>query len=372
MKENRNKIILTTPALSDQGGVASYINSVLPFLTNRHDIHCFEIGGTKGKNGIFHPIVDQTGFHRLITSKQFDICHVNPSLNVKSFIRDGLFVWQAKRKGLPVFVFFHGWRKDFEQKVAGKYLPFFRNTFGRADAFIVLANEFKEVLRQWGVRQPIFLGTTTVEEGLLNGFSIEDKIRRIRQAEKIKILFLSRLEREKGVFETVDAVSDLSAQGYQVVLSIAGDGSVMAELRQYISTKKLPENTIHLLGYVQGSEKKAAFADNHIYCFPTRYGEGLPTSVVEAMAFGMPVVTCPVGGIADFFEDGVMGYLWKRGEPESLAELLKNLIGARGKITEFGRCNHIYAKENFMASRAAESLGSIYNRILCNNSADKI
>jgi len=304
------------------------------------------------------------GFHRLITSKQFDIYHVNPSLNVKSFIRDGLFVWQAKRRGLPVLVFFHGWRKDFEQKVAGKYLPFFRNTFGRADAFIVLANEFKEILRRWGVRQPILLGTTTVEEGLLNGFSIEDKIRRIRQAEKIKILFLSRLEREKGVFETIDAVSELSAQGYPVVLSIAGDGSVMAELRQYISTKKLPENTIRLLGYVKGLEKKAAFVDNHIYCLPTRYGEGLPTSVVEAMAFGMPVVTCPVGGIADFFEDGVMGYLWKRDEPESLVELLKKLIGTRGKITEFGRCNHVYAEENFMASRAAESLESIYNRIV--------
>ncbi|MFW8602219.1 glycosyltransferase family 4 protein [Desulfobacterota bacterium M19] len=366
------KLLLTTPALNDQGGVASYINSVMPFLGNRHDIHRFEIGRTRSKSGILHPVVDQIGFHRLISSKQFDICQVNPSLNAKSFIRDGLFVWQVRRKGLPVLVFFHGWRKDFEQKVAGTYLPFFRNTFGRADAFIVLANEFKEVLRQWGVRQPIFLGTTTVEECLLDGFSIEDKIRRVRQAEKIKILFLSRLERRKGVFETVDAVSDLSAWGYPVILSIAGDGSVMAELRQYICTKKLPENTIRLLGYVKGSEKKAAFADNHIYCFPTRYGEGLPTSVVEAMAFGMPVVTCPVGGIADFFKDGAMGYLWKRNEPESLAELLKNLIDARGKITEFGRRNHVYAKENFMASRVAESLVSIYNRILYNHSADKI
>jgi glycosyltransferase involved in cell wall biosynthesis len=358
------KLLLTTPAFNDPGGVASYINSVLPFLAKMYDVQCFEIGSTRNKSRILHPIVDQIGFHRLISTTQFDMCHVNPSLNLKCFFRDGLLIWQAKKAGLPIIVFMHGWRKDFEHKVSQKFLRFFQNTFGQADAFIVLASEFKKVLRQWGVAQPIFLGTTTVEESLLENFSIEDKAVRIRQAEKIKILFLSRLEREKGVFEAVDAVSELVAKKLPVVLSIAGDGSVMGELRQYINEKKNPGNTIQLLGYVKGLEKKAAFADNHLYCFPTYYGEGLPTSVLEAMAFGMPVVTRPVGGIADFFEEGRMGYLCNGRDPAELVQLLERLLSDREKLIEIGRYNHVFAKENFMGAKVAENLKYIYDRIL--------
>lgn len=357
------KVLLSTPSLSDRGGVASYISSVIPFLAKRHYVQCFEIGSTPNNSRIFHPIVDQIDFHRLLASTKFDICQVNPSLNLKSFFRDGLLIWQAKRAGLPVVVFIHGWRKDFEQVVAKQLLWFFKRTFGQADAFIVLASEFKNVLQQWGVTQSIFLGTTTVQESLLDNFSFESKILKIRQAEKIKILFLSRLELEKGVFETVDAVCKLIAKKLPVVLSIAGDGPVMDGLRRYIAGKKLPDKTIRLLGYVKGAEKKAAFADNHLYCFPTYYGEGLPTSVLEAMAFGMPVVTCPVGGIADFFEDAKMGYLCQSKEPSALDQLLEKLIADREKIIEMGRYNHAYAKENFMASEVAEKLNGIYQSL---------
>jgi len=359
------KLLLTTPALSDHGGVASYVNSVLPFLSTRHDVHCFEVGRTRSKNGILHPVVDQIGFYRLIASEKFDICQVNPSLNIKSFIRDGLFVWQVKRKGGMVLVFFHGWRKDCEQMVSKRLLWFFKRTFGQADAFVVLAADFKKSLRQWGVAQPIYQGTTNVDEALLAEFSLPEKVKLIRQAEKIKILFLSRLEREKGVFETVDAVSGLIAQKYPIVLSIAGDGPVMGELQQYINEKNLPENSIRLLGYVKGADKVAAFADHHIYCFPTYYGEGLPTSVLEAMAFGMPVVTSAVGGIADFFEDGKMGNLCIGNEPEALEELLKQLICDRERLIDIGHYNYDYAKKNFMASRVAEKLNGTYKFLRC-------
>ena len=205
MKTKHNEILLTTPALSDQGGVASYFNAIAPFLA---DVNILEIGSTKGGKSRFYHITDQLRFRKAISARPA-LVHVNPSLNIKSFIRDGLFVWQAKRKGLPVLVFFHGWRKDFEQVVSSRLLWFFKRTFGQADAFIVLASEFKKVLQQWGVSQPIFQGTTNVDEALLAGFSLEDKAEQVRRADKLKILFLSRLEREKGVFETVDAATAL-------------------------------------------------------------------------------------------------------------------------------------------------------------------
>jgi len=364
------KLLLTTPSLNDQGGVANYINSVLPYLRKGNAIHNLEIGSTQRKKGIFHPIADQVDFHRLISSSQFDLCHVNPSLNLKSFFRDGMLIWQAKQAGLPVIVFFHGWRKDFENKISRHFLYFFRKTFCQADAFIVLASDFKRVLQKWGVKQPIFLGTTAVDETLLDNFSIEEKTRQTREAEKIKILFLSRLEREKGIFETVDAVYLLLKKKLPVILSIAGEGSAMDALEDYINKKRFAANTIHLLGYVNGPAKQTAFVDNHLYCLPT-YGEGLPISLLEAMSFGMPVITRPVGGIADFFEEGKMGYLCKSNNPEELAQLLEKLLNDREKLLEIGRYNHEYAKKNFMASRVAEKLVHIYERVL-NLSGDNV
>jgi len=56
---------------------------------------------------------------------------------------------------------------------------------------------------------------------------------------------------------------------------------------------------VKFLGYVRGPNKVDALENNDIYCFPSYFGEGMPNSVLEALAFGMPVITCCVGGLTD-------------------------------------------------------------------------
>jgi glycosyltransferase involved in cell wall biosynthesis len=67
---------------------------------------------------------------------------------------------------------------------------------------------------------------------------------------------------------------------------------------------------------VRGAAKKELLMSHHLLCFPTQYGEGMPNSMLEAMASGMAVMTCPIGGIRDFFEEPEMGVLLKNVEPE--------------------------------------------------------
>jgi len=74
----------------------------------------------------------------------YKLVHVNPSLDIKSFIRDGLLIQQAKKNGTPVIVFFRGWDKKFAQKIQSFFLPLFRFFYGKSDAFIVLASDFKK------------------------------------------------------------------------------------------------------------------------------------------------------------------------------------------------------------------------------------
>ena len=363
---SRARILITGPALRDEGGVANYYNAVLEDLRadDRYEIEYFELGSTKRSFGPLHPVADQAGFLGAVRRFRPDLVHVNPSLTLKSLVRDGLIVDQARRRGLPVIVFFRGWDLSAEQRVDRDLGWLFRATFGRASAFIVLAARFRGKLEGWGVRVPIVLETTTVPERMLDGFVIDEKLGRLRSDETLRVLFLARLEREKGVMETLEAVSQLLRRGANVSLTVAGDGSAAAEVQAFVRANAWLGDRVQLAGYVRGERKRELLASHHVYCFPSEYGEGMPNSVLEAMALGMPVVTCPTAGLADFFEDGRMGHLVSRRDADQIADKLAQLATDRDGAARIAAYNHTYACERFLSSHVAHRLAEIYARTL--------
>lgn len=82
----------------------------------------------------------------------------------------------------------------------------------------------------------------------------------------------------------------------------------------------------------------------------------MPTSVLEAMAFGLPVVTRPVGGLVDFFEDGKMGYLVESLDATDFAEKVLDLIEGIDKARAMSVYNWGYARQHFLASKVAKEL----------------
>lgn len=358
-----SKIVITAPALSDRGGVASYFNGIHPFLC-ANQVSFLQIGSTSGLSRKLQRIIDQLRFRKFLRQCEPDIVHVNPSLNFKSFVRDGIFLWQAKRKGKRCIVFWHGWDKQFETILEKKMMWFFNATFRHTDAFIVLASEFKHKLRQWGITAPIYIETTNVNETLLYEFDVQKKRISYSNLSQIKILFLARLETEKGVFEAVQAVKLLIDKKYPVCLTISGDGVIKEKVEAYTRTLGLSPPHIYFTGDVRGKDKINILTEHHLYCFPTYYGEGLPTSVLEAMAFGMPVVTRPVGGLVDLFDDGKMGALVYGKSPEEIADCIEKIIVDKDKMADMARYNADYAQKHFLSSVVAKRLLNIYSRHL--------
>ncbi|MBX9917442.1 MAG: glycosyltransferase family 1 protein [Nitrosomonas sp.] len=358
------KVLITGPSLSDQGGVANYYNAVLPFLHEQGSlkIHYMEIGGTKGKGGILYPLADQLRFWQTLNDIKPSIVHVNPSLNLKSYIRDGLFVYQAKRMGYPVVVFFRGWDESFESIVETSGSWLFRNSYLKADTFIVLASAFRDKLTEWGVTAPIHLGTTTVSNDLMRNFSFTEKSIKLTTEPLLKILFLARLEKEKGVMEAMEAVTLLREKGKRVSLTVAGEGAAMNAVRECADRYDQSKEFLFVVGDVRGDDKRALLASHHVFCFPTYYGEGMPNSVLEAMAFGMPVITCPVGGLRDFFENGKMGYLVKQKIVTDIVDAIEKLIDDRNMLENMSSYNHRYATERFLAPSAASYLTHVYRQ----------
>jgi glycosyltransferase involved in cell wall biosynthesis len=359
-----DKILLVHPGREGRGGVSGYYRAVMPYLGNsKLEIISIEIGSVKKSFLNFHPLLDQYRYASAL-KKNPDLVHINPSLYWKSFIRDALFVWQARRNGNKVLVFFRGWDNIFAETVEKYFLWFFKKTFAKADHFIVLSNEFKAKLRQWGVDQPIQISTTVVDDKLLKGFSVKDKLERLENEKVVNILFLARLEEAKGVFDVVDAAALLINRGVNISLSITGDGPLLERLKAYIKSLELPKERIELLGYVKGDDKIRVLTESSIYCFPTYYGEGLPNSVLEAMAFAMPVITTSVGGLADFFQDGRMGILVGPKNACQIADSIERLIENREELLKMAKFNYDYARQHLLAPKIAGFLKKIYTETI--------
>jgi glycosyltransferase involved in cell wall biosynthesis len=364
MRPGPLRTLITGPSLADPGGVSGFYNAVLPHLRQiLPDVHYLEIGSSRRRGGIFHPLIDQLRFRAALRRLRPTAVLCNPSLDHRSFLRDGMFVLQAARFGTPTLVFFHGWHKIFEQQVERSWRWYFNWTYRRAQAFIVLASEFRARLIDWGIAVPIHMGTTTVADDLIQGFSIEQKWSQRRPDGVVRLLFLARLERAKGIRETLGALSLLHDKGLPVTLTVAGDGEAMGEVRRFAAAHPELSAVLSILGDVRGRRKRELLASHDIYCFPSSYMEGMPNSVLEAMAFGLPVIAPAVGGLADFFEDGRMGCLLKRITAQDVAAATETLMGDAALLRSISEYNHRHAVANFLASAAAARLVDCY-RIL--------
>jgi len=205
------------------------------------------------------------------------------------------------------------------------------------------------------MEQPIYLETTQVDDDLLAGFRIEEKVYAGRH-----ILYMARVEADKGIFETLDALAALEREGAELV--VAGSGPALADARAH--AEKAGMTNVEFIGYAFGADKVAALSAADIYIFPTHYGEGMPNSVLEAMAFGLPVITRPVGGLRDFFEDGRMGFLTESRDAGEYARLIDRLLGDPAMMGEIGHYNYRYAEQRFWAGRVARRLQGIYEATL--------
>jgi len=344
------KILIITPKLETSGGVASYWNSLLPLFKKNEKLNYenFQVGG-HGKN-IIAILKEQYIFKKKLHDN-LSLAFLNPSLGFNSFFRDGFFAKQLINKNIPFVVFFHGWNLNFEKQVTKKYQNFFLNSFAKAKKIFVLSKDFKTKLEEWGYKGEIIIETTNVDSSLIENFNFEKKIEDINNTETFKILFLARMIKEKGVFETIEAFNKLTDK-YNIELFIAGDGEDLDEVKNISKNN----SRIHILGRVEGKEKIDLFTKCHIYAFPTFYGEGLPTSILEAMAFGMPVITTNMGGLKEFFINEEMGYLIEPKNVIALTNSLELLIKDKNKISVFARFNFDYANKKLLNTVVTERI----------------
>jgi glycosyltransferase involved in cell wall biosynthesis len=136
------------------------------------------------------------------------------------------------------------------------------------------------------------------------------------EVEPPEILFVGRLSPEKGIHELVQATRGMN-------LVVAGDGP----LRDVVPT---------LHGFLPHDELQKLYARAALVVLPS-FREGLPLSILEAMAHARPVVATPVGGVGALVEDGRTGLLVPPGDPLALRKAIERLLGDRGLRRKLGQ-----------------------------------
>jgi len=303
--------------------------------------------------------VDYCKFVKFLRKNNIDLVHLNPSLDFKSFVRDGIFALLARANKKKVVVFFRGWKKPCEVRIERYFLWLFRLFFGKINVFIVLSNEIKETLERWGIIQPIYKEVTVICEDELAGFDIQNALRKRQESKKWRILFIARIIRDKGIYETLEAASLIQQKYPAVELVVAGDGEELDNVKSFVRAHNI--RNVIFTGYITGAEKFRTFEEAHVFCLPS-YTEGCPVSVIEAIAYGLPVITRPVGGIADFFEDGKHGLISDSLDPKVFASLIEKLFVDKNLYERVSLYNYQYAQSHFLVSNAISRLETIYKK----------
>lgn len=351
VNKNMDRMLFAGPDLEEVGGVSFYCKAVLESYPGEVEYFPFPLNMSR-RPLLFLRVL--WIFFVWILKTRGNI-QLNTSLNARALTRDFFFCILALATGRKPVVFIHGWDNDFQDSLTGVKRLVFRSVFNRAGLIIVLSRKFKDVLAGWGFTCPIEVETTCFSNEL--GPPAQSWSSSLKNP---RILFLSRIVKEKGVFELVDACAGLTDKFPGLCLDIAGEGPDLDELKNYVKMKDYVFVALH--GNVTGEDKNRLFSNASAFCLPTYYGEGLPIALIEAMYFGLPVITTGAGGISEVFTDRENGLSVKPGDVKDLSEKIAVVLSDHSFSKQISERNVRYAKEKFSPEVVAKRLAILHQR----------
>ena len=342
------------PKLKNYGGVANHLRGLEPYLPKNFHFNTIGKRFPKKGSGKYWLPWDVMKFTFKLVMLRPDFVWLNPSLNKNALRRDLVFLRLAHALGVKAAVFIHGFDARYYETCDKQWLS---NNLNKATLIFVLASEFKKKLKDAGITTPIELTTTKVEDTLLRDFDIAS-----RDGRQGDLLFLSRIERAKGVYETIKTFRILQKEIPDLKLNIVGAGSELENVRALVRKEHL--SGVNVAGRLSGKALLEAYKAAKILLLPSFHGEGMPTVVLEGMAFGLVVISRPVGGLVDFFENGKMGQIDETLDPAKIADNVRPFLQHPDLAKKVAHYNHEYAKKHFLASSVVQKMEETFSKYL--------
>ncbi|MFC3229378.1 glycosyltransferase family 4 protein [Marinibaculum pumilum] len=381
------RLLLLSPAAEMPGGVAEYVGMILHCLSPAVVGERFAIGRRPGEGGHspWRMLRDYLRFAvRLLGRDRPDVLHVNPTLDRNALPRDALFLVLARlRRPRAVIVTFHGWRQGTERRLlspgpTGAVLRLgMRLALRGADRVQVLAEPYRQALLKLGLEAERVATTSTMFDGRLFGGRLpddrlsDDRLSDDRLSDgeapagpgreagpRRRILFLSRFVAGKGGAELIEAFGVLHAAFPEFRLTMAGDGPLAAEWRQ-LAAASPARAAIDFPGYVSGAAKARLLQDALLFVLPSAT-EGMPVSLLEAMAAGAAALVTPVGGIPLVVRPGQTGAFLETADAAGIAAALRDMLASPGLVEGMGRAAAELAWQHYESAQVVARLERLY------------
>ena len=174
------------------------------------------------------------------------------------------------------------------------------------------------------------------------------------------ILFVGSVSERKGIFTLLEAFPQVLAAIPEARLTIVGPGDDLARAKQYVADSEHKER-IQIVGPVSRGETAAFYRQHALYCLPS-YGEPYATSLLEAMASGLPVVSTDTGG-TPFLVPTEGGRLIAPGDVQGLASALIELLSSASLRQTMGALNRSTMVETYSPARVFDQLEAVYSKV---------
>ena len=266
-----------------------------------------------------------------------------------SAMRKLLYFFPANLFGKKTIVHFHAFSPD--TTINGSKQWVYRYIFSRAKKVIVLSNSWKEAVNKvfnLDNIEVVYNPCTTI---------ISDK----QYPKQKHILYAGAINARKGYADMIRAFAKIAAVHKDWKIVFAGNGEI--EQGKQLAKGLGIEKQCQFLGWVNGEEKDKAFKEASIFCLPS-YAEGFPMAVLDAWAYGLPVITTPVGGIPDVAKNEENMLVFEPGNTSKLAEFMDRLITDKKLNDKITEASIDFAKNKFSIKKINKQIEDIYNKLL--------
>ena len=190
---------------------------------------------------------------------------------------------------------------------------------------------------------------------------------------KWKVVQACRLIPKKGVATSLRAFAIFKKDYPGAEFFIAGKGPLQPELEMLAGGLGIARH-VHFVGFLSQSKLSDLYSSAHLFLHPSEISpnqdqEGVPNSVLEAMASGLPVVATRHGGIPEAVDHGRTGFLVGEEDHVALANAMHLIASSPGLLQEMGLRAHAMVKERFEQQSQIEHLESFYEEAITMNGA---
>lgn len=347
------RVVQVGSSLRLRGGMTNVMELL---LNHGWDNACLRLVATHAPGSVIRRCLAFAGGYAhmlwLLLTGQVDVVHIHMS-HRGSFYRKYHIHRLVKLFGKPVIVHLHGSEFGaFCHGASAGTRKKIRRLLRTSDAVLALGSAGEALVRQIepDSRVLIFHNAITIGEQTAhwNGGAM-------------RLVYLGVLIPRKGLVTLLDAIARLAQKGLPVELVIAGSGSQMQELTARCEKLGIAAR-VRFSDWVSGAVKRNLLLESHCMVLPSA-NEGLPIAILEALGYGLPVVSTPVGSIADAVRDGCNGYLVQPGDADQLAARIEAVFSDPAHWRRLSEAARTSALADFNAVNYLRRLEKLYEAL---------